>query len=247
MIDRRQRRIDSVDRYHVGSGGARDNGNLDPQVARSLDLGVGGRPAAVLGNDGVDAMLLEQGDFVFEIEGATIEDVVDVRNGDLRRDRIDAADKIEMLRRRLGTAGFLPAGCKKDATGRGSQSSDRLGNARRWNPHVARLWRPFGSLQGEDGNVSDTGRHGGICRNPGGKGMRRVDQQIKLPLPQKAAQALDAAETADANRNGLNGGIFRTAGEREQNLVPAARRKCLREFARLRGSTEDQNADLSHV
>ena len=247
MIDRRQCRIDSVDRHHGGSGRTRDNDHLDAEAARSLDLGISSRTAAVLGDDDVDAVLLEQGDFAFEIEGTAIQNVMDIWNSDPRHDRIDATHEIEMLRRRLGATGLLPAGRKQDAAGRGTQSGNRLGNACRGSPQVARLLRPFGPSQREDGNVSCAGRFDCVGGYTGGEGVGCADQQIKFPLDQKTSEAFGTAETADAHRNRLSRRFFRAAGKREQNVVSALWRKGLRELSRLGGSPEDQNADFSHV
>ncbi len=247
MIDRFERRFYRFDRRHGGSGRSRDHHDLEPKQARSLDLGIGCRSTAVLGDHGIDTMLLHQIDLTLECERATVENIVDIDKGERRIDRIDAANQIEMLRSDLCMMSALPAGRQKDTTRGRSECCDRRRNIRHDVPMIACYRRPFGTDERECGDAGAFGNCRGIGRNAFGEGMGCIDKQIIASLHQKGRKPFRAAEAADANRDRLLGRGLRAPGQRQENVEVFPRRKRGGQPARLACATEDQDTGLLHV
>lgn len=247
MIDRRKRRLDSVDRLDGRSRGASDHHHLDAQHAGRLDLRIGGVTAAVLGDDNVDMMLLQQRTFAFPSERATIEDVVDIRQCQRRFDGIDTADEIGVLRRHFRMMRALPAGREEDAARGGAKRRNGSRNAFHLSPAITLMALPFGTAQSNGSNAGGISRKNGICRNPLGEGVGSVDQQVISTGLQEIGKRGSAAETTDANRNRLRGRFFGAAGKRQQNIAIITHRERLGQEARLAGAAEDQDAGSSHV
>ena len=247
MIDRRQRLFDRLDRFHGGRWRATDHQHFDAKPAGRRDLGVGRRSTAVLGDDGIDAMRLQQGDFAFYAEGAAIENVLHVGDGKTRLDGIDAADEIEMLWRCLGAMGFLSADGKKHATRFAAECRDCLRDRADVQPVVTGLRHPCGTSEAE-GQKAETG-HGfaGVLGDPRCERMGGIDQQIEFAIVQKFGEAIRTAETADPRGQGLKRRLFGSAGKRQQRVVSRVTGQSLRERACLARSAKQQNADLAHA
>lgn len=247
MIDRRQRRLDSVDRLDDRGRGARDHHHLDAEQTGCLDLRIGGRTAAVLGDDDVDVVLPQQIAFPFQRERTPIKDIVDIIKRKRRFDGIDTADEVVMLRCGFRMMGTLPARRQEDMAGGGTERFDGSRNAPYVPPAIAGHALPFGTAQSDRGNRGGLGRKSGIGRNALGEGVRSVDQQIISAGLQEIGESRSAAETADANRNRLHGRFFGAAGKRQQNIAIVTRRQRLGQQPRLAGAAEDQDAGSSHV
>ncbi len=247
MTDRFERRFHRFDRRQGGSGRAGDHHDLEPKQARGLDLGIGRRAAAVLGDDSVDTVLPHQFDFALEREGATVENIFDIGKGERRIDGIDAAHKVEMLRRDLGMVGALPAGRQEDAARSRPKGCNRLRNIGHDMPVVARFRQPFGADERKCRDTRASGGHRSIGRNAFGEGMGGIDQQAVAAFGQESRQAVGPAETADTDRNRLSGRGLRAAGKRQQDVELFARGKFRGQSARLAGAAEDQDTGLLHV
>ena len=98
----------------------------------------GCRAAAVLADDGVDAMLLEQRELVGFGERPARQDVGRVGHGERRLDRVDAADQIGVLRRGLEGGDLLPAQRQEDPPRLLAQALRRLRRVVDRDPAVAR-------------------------------------------------------------------------------------------------------------
>ena len=247
MIDRRQRVLDSFDRFHGGRHGAADHEDFDAEHARRFDLRIGGVAAAVLGDYGVDAMVPQKRQFGIQREGAAVENEDGMIELQGRRDGIDAADQIEMLRSRLCRMRLLPAGRQEDAARRGSKCLDRFGNGRGMRPAVARLFAPERAAQGDGGNTGHFCSLRGIRGNSGGKGMRGIDEQVKFAFAKETRKSFDAAETTNPHGNRLFGRFFRTSGKRQQDIGVGALPQRGRQLARLARAAQYQNAEFCHV
>lgn len=247
MIDRFERRFHRFDRRHDGSGRAGDHDNLDTEQACGLDLGIGRRAAAVLGDDGIDTMLPHQVDFALEREGTTVEDVVDIDKGKRRIDGIDAAHQIEMLWGDLGVMGALTAGRQKDAARGGAKCRNRRRDIRSDMPVIARFGHPFRANEGERADTRAFRSNRGIGRNAFGEGMGGIDQQVIASSRQEVYKPLRTTEAADTDGNRLLGGSLRAARQRQENVELFPRGKFFGKPARLAGSAEDQNTGLLHV
>ena len=247
MIDCLERCFHRFDRRQGGSRGAGDHDNLDTEQTCGLDLGVGRRAAAVLGDDGIDTMLPHQVDFAFEREGATVEDIVDIGKGKRRIDRIDTAHQIEMLWGDLGVMGALTAGRQKDAARGRAKCRNRRRNIRNDMPVIARFGHPFRANERERADTGAFSSNGGIGRNAFGEGMRGIDQQVKASSRQEVRKTLRTTEAADTDGNRLLGGSLRAARQRQKNVELFPRGKFFGKPARFAGSAEDQDTGLLHV
>ena len=110
VLEKLQNVIERLKCQDVAALRAADHEYPDAARPRGIELGARRIAAAVLGDDSVDAVLPHQFDFALEREGATVENIFDIGKGERRIDGIDAAHKVEMLRRDLGMMGALPAG-----------------------------------------------------------------------------------------------------------------------------------------
>ena len=247
MIDRRQSVLDSLDRFHGGRHGAADHENLDAEHARRFDLSISGVAAAVLGDHGVDAMVPQERQLGIQREGAAVENENGMIELQWRRDGIDAADQIEILRSRLCRMRLLPAGRQEDAAWRCSKRLDGFGNGRGMRPVVAVFLAPERAAQGDGGNAGHYCSLGGIRGNSGGKGMRGIDQQVEFAFAQEARQPFGAAETTNPHGNQLFGRFFRASGKRQQDIGVGMLPQCGRQLARLTRAAQYQNAEFCHV
>lgn len=247
MIDRRQRRLDSVDRLDHRGRRARYHHHLDTEQAGCLDLRIGGRTAAILGDDDVNVVLPQQIAFTVQRERTTLEDVLDIIKHKRRFDGIDAANEVVMLRCGLRMMGTLPARRQEDMAGGGAERFDGSRNAPHVPPAIAGHAMPFGTAQSDRGDAGGLGRESGIGRNALGEGMRGVDQQTISAGLEEIGKCGSAAETTDANWNRLRGRFLGATGKRQQNIAIITRRQRLGQQPRLAGAAEDQDAGSSHV
>lgn len=247
MIDRRQRVLDSFDRFHGGRHGAADHEDFDAEHARRFDLRIGGVAATVLGDHGVDAMVSQQCQFGIQRKGAAVENEDGMIELQGRRDGIDAADQIEMLWSRLCRMRLLPAGRQEDAARHGSKCLYRFGNGRGMRPAVAVFLAPERAAQGDGPNAGHFCSLGGIRGNSGGKGMRGIDQQVEFAFAQEAGKPFGAAETTNPHGNRLFGRFFRAPGKRQQSIDVGTLPQRGRQLARLARAAQYQNAEFCHV
>lgn len=247
MIDRVQRRFDRFDRPHGGSWRAGDHDDLDTEQPGSLDLCIRGRPAAVLRDDGIDAIFPHKTDLALEREGAAIDDIVDIGKGERWIDGIDTAHQIEMLGSDFGMMGALPAGRQKDAARGRTECRNRRRNIRDDMPVITCYRHPFATNERERADTRAFSGNHSISGDPFGEGMGGIDQQVIASLRQEAGKAFRTAEAADADGNRLFGGSLRAPRQRQQDVEVFSRGKFCGEPARLAGAAEDQNTGLVHV
>lgn len=247
MIDRRQRRLDSFDRFDDRGRSARHHHHLDTEQAGCLDLRIGGRTAAVLGDDDVDIVLSQQIAFTVQRERTPIKDIVDIIKRKRWFDGIDAANEVVMLRCGFRMMRTLPARRQEDSAGEGAKRFDGSRNALHVPPAIARPALPFKTAQSDGSNTGGPSCESGIGRNSFGEGVRGVDQKVISAGLQEIGKCGSAAETADADRNRLRGRFFGASGKRQQNIAIIPRRERLGQQPRLAGAAEDQDAGSSHV
>ena len=156
MIGEAQDLLDARAGRHVRQRRTADEKDLDAERARGGDLAVGRLPAAVLGDDRVDAVCFEQRAVVGLGKGSAREDVGRMRHAERRLDRIDAADEIGVLRRGLEGREFLAAEREKDFSRGVAERRRRLRQHRR--PSVQRspgCLLPGGAAQCDSGNAGE--------------------------------------------------------------------------------------------
>ena len=92
--------VDGVDGRSRSDHGTTDHVNLQSELARSLDLGVGGAATGVFRQHALDAMLAKEGGIVLRSERTARGDDRCVRKAGRRCDRVNYADDVVMLRSR---------------------------------------------------------------------------------------------------------------------------------------------------
>lgn len=247
MIQQPKRFIDSLYGRYLAGRAAIDHDHRQAECAGGRDLAVGRLTTAVLGDDHVDAMLLEESDLVFNGKGAAGQNVLDGGRGQRRFHRIDAADEIVVLRRSIEVKSLLPADGEEDAPGFRAQRADRLfdrGNAR---PAIALDGPPAGALEPDQRHACKRGRTLGIGRNLFGEGMGGVDQQVHAVVAEIAGEPIHTAETAGANRHGLRRRIDGAASQGQRHVEIVTRGKPVCKLAGLGGAAQYEGAFLVHA
>ena len=242
MIDCPERGLDVM---HGGNALWRlplDHDDLDAERARRGNFSIGRLPAAVFGDDDVDAVFLEERTLLRLVERTRSEDVSAVRCIERRIDGVDAAHEIGMLRRAGELVGFLPADGEKDATaGLPERLHCRL-DAVDGMPAIPVLAHPAGAHEHEESYACHACRFDRVGGDPVGEGMRRVDQQVDFFVAQIVCKPRHAAEAAHARRQRQRLGVERTAGKRNSRIDVVARGKPLAKFPRFGRAAENQNA-----
>lgn len=247
MTDRAERFLDGFHRSHGRRGRTGDHEDFNAEVASRLDFRVGRPAAAVFGNDRIDAVRGKKRGLAVHIEGAAIENIFDVRNIERRGDGVDAANKIEMMCRRLGTVRLLTPDRQEDAAGGRPKRGDCLRDVSARGPSVTRPLDPFGPAKGKGRNSGKSCCGEGIGGDAGGKGMCRIDEKVKSSVAQERSKALRSAETTSANGNRLDGRFFCAAGQRQQDVKTGLLGEHLRQSTRFARSAQYQHADFCHV
>jgi hypothetical protein len=235
------------DRWHVGGLLPLDHHDLDAEVSCSNDLAIGGRPTAVLGDDDVDAIFLQEPVFVGGVERTASEDVAHMRKIEWRSDGIDAAYEIVVLRRLLEMKGFLPANCEKDVSGFGPECRHGVCHRKNERPAITRLPLPCRTPEGKRRNAGQLGGVNGIGGDARGKRVGGINQKVELIVTQKIGQTLCAAKAATARCNRLRHRFGGPAGQRQQHVAINTAFQPVRQLPGLGRSPEYQNAVSAHA
>lgn len=247
MIDHAECFLDGLDDPHRGRGHTVDHEHLDAEHSGSLDLGIGGAAAAVLGDHRIDLVLLEKSNFAIQHEGPTIENIVDTGQLQERRHRIDASHEIGMPRRRLGEMCFLPSCREEDTAFRSAERSDCFGKARNDRPAIAWLRDPGGTAQRQGLYAGALDSIRSIGRNTRGEGVRGIDKKVEGTVAKKCDEPVGTTESACTRQNRLCGRFLSASGKRQQDveIIPTAQRFGQR--PRFTRPTQYQHADFCHV
>ena len=216
--------------------------DLDAERARGCDLAISGAAAAVLGNNNIDPVRRYERAIVGFAKRPARRNVSDVRQRQRRIDRIDAADQINVLRRRAERRQLVAAQRHKDIAAVLAERMHRGAGVVDLDPAVTRHgipWRPVQYQKSDAGRARSRRR---ISRNRRRIGMRGVDQSIHALGGKMRGQALGPAETADPHRDGMRNRRGGAAGERQGHVKPVAPREALAQQARLRGAAKNQDA-----
>ena len=149
----------------------------------------------------------------------------------------------------LGTgeaASLLSADGEEDTARHRAERADGCIDIHHARPAVAGLGLPFRAAKREDRNAGGRGRFRRIRRDLIGEGMRGVDKQCNAFLSQVINQSADAAEAADAGRQGQRFGVDRAAGKRYGGLEIAALRQRFGQATRFRRAAENENVGIAH-
>lgn len=246
MIDKAERVFDSLNRADIGRLLALDHDHRDIERAGGGDLAIGGRAAAVLGDDHVDPVVNQQFPFSGFLEGTGREYVMRFGNFEPGRDGIDATDQVVVLRRAFEMERLLPADGEEDAFRALAESLDRVCDGANVGPAIAGFGLPCRAPQRKKRNSGLTRRDGGVVRDARRKGMRGIDQKVEFFNFQKSGKSVAATEAAAAGRNRLCHRLGRSSGQRKQAVAIGApgQRGCqLPCFGR---AAKDQDAVFAH-
>lgn len=246
MIDLTERCFDCFDHRQAGSLGTLDHDDPDAEASCRFDFRIGRIATAVLGDDHVDPMPLQQIQLVLQPERSPAVDVVHMRCRERRLDGIDAADPVVVMRRRIRLMRLLPAGRQEDAQGRGAKGGHGLRNAMHREPIIPFDRHPGRAAQRKGRHIAFSSGPGRIGGDAGSEGMGGVNHQIDGFVAKIAGKPLGTTETAAADRNGLGRRIGGPAGKRQDDVEIVARGKGRRQRTGLRRTAQDQNADLAH-
>lgn len=247
MIEHGQRRFD-VFRFRNGELiGPAEHDDRYAETARREQLGIGGRAATVLAHDRVDAMRLQQFQLTSLAEGPPAENMDGIGDGERRVDRIDAADKIEMLGRMPERGEFLTPERQEHPAGHLAERANRAFGIRHRQPAIPFGRQPSRAIEPQDRHPGDGRSVRGICRYTHGVRVSRIDEKRDALVAQIGGEALRSAEAAAADGNRLSGRLLGAAGKRKGHCKIAARGKLPGQLPGFGGTAEDQYAVGHHA
>ncbi len=246
MIDQAERVFDSLNRADIGRLLALDHDHRDAQRAGGSDLAVGGRTAAILGDDDLDPVLDQKLAFGRFLEGAGRENVKCMGNIETRRDGVDTADQIAVLRSALEMESFLSADGKENAVWRGAERQGCLWDGADTRPAIAGFLFPLRATQSKKRNASPACCDGRVVRDACRKGMRSIDQKVEFFGSEEIGKPVASTEAAASDRNRLGHGLCRASGQRKQAVVIGAFSQRGRQLPRFGRAGKDQDAVFAH-
>jgi len=242
MIEPGQRILDAVDRRGSGHGRPAQHDHRKAECARRSDLAIGGSAAAVLGNDAFDAVRGKQRALVGFGKRTAASQILRMRDGERRLDRIDTADQIVVLRSCDQRIKLTAAERDEDATWRLAKRRNRVRDTVNQSPAITGDGRPGRPPQDDDGHRGVASGRKRIRRNDGRVRMRGVDQGVDTLTSEIVSKALSSAETADAYRHRLRCRRCGAAGERRRDVEFGARGEAPGENPGFRRAAEDKDA-----
>lgn len=246
MIDERHGGVDGTDGGDTGGRTALDHDYLNAERARRCDLAIGGAAAGILGDDDIDALVLEQSPLIFFAERAAGEKVTAVGNGEWRLDGIDAAHEIAMLGCSREASGFLATDREEDLARLAAQRSDGGLDILHARPAVAIGRLPGWTAKCEDWDTRAVCGHGGVGGDFAREGMSGVYHEIDLFLSQIINEPLDTSEAANPRRQGQRLGIGGPPRKGDDCRNVVARREFFGQAASLGRASQYQDTVLSH-
>ncbi|EXL09989.1 hypothetical protein BG36_18380 [Aquamicrobium defluvii] len=221
-----------------------DHDHLDAERPCRRDLAMAGRPAAILGDDGIDAMGGQQFALRLLRERSTRQNVECIGNRQRRLDRIDAADEVEVLRGSREGTRLLPADAQKHAARPGPEHPHRTRHIVRERPAVAVPLFPARTTQRQYRDTRLLRRFSRIGGNARRIGMRGIDQQIDPLFRQITRQPLRATEAANAHRHRLANRVSGATGQRKRDIEFGNGREPFRRLPRFRRSAQNEDAHV---
>lgn len=244
MIDQRQSLLDRCCPPGFGMNSAFDHDHVKPQSARRNDFSIGGHSTTILAHDHVDMQLFEKLFFRLCRKWTAIKNIVNMRYQKWRIDRLNAADHIMMLRQNRKGICLLPPNGQKYAARllpkHASRSLDR-GNSL---PSIFRFWFPCRPFKPQQGQACLLRSKSGIARNPVGKWMCGIDQQVEPLRAQIIDKSSHTAKTADTRVRCLKERIVRSPCQRQRNHKIITQAEALCQLARFRRSGQNKDTPL---
>jgi hypothetical protein len=212
-----------------------------PQMAGRADFGERRLAAAVLANDHVNRFLAQKLVLRFNREGAASKDDAMARQVWRKRERLNRANKIEMLGRRREGPDLQATDRQKNALRFTPERSGGGGHVGGINPMIARLRNPRRARQNNKRDIRPRGRDHRMARHLFGERMGGIDEHIGSLSFEIGLEAVHAAKTADPIGDLWRAERLGAARERQRGRNAALSRKEVRELARLKSPAEHQN------
>lgn len=234
----------SGDRRHLIA--LRQNRPLDqiagqPKGAGRIQFRPRSRTTAVLGDNHLHAVIAQQRHFTGQIKRPSPQQIIDLRQIQWRRHRINTTDQIAMVRGRQQGCQFLPPKGDKnslwqraDLLKRGRQPVDNT-------PVIACTGLPRWSADCQMRQACLCGRRRRIYGHLLGKRMGCINQQVDLMVAQIAHQTRHTAEAAPARWHHLRQGVLGAARHRQGNRQMRLCRQCAGQLAGLCGTAQNQD------
>jgi hypothetical protein len=219
MADGAERSVDIGDRVTTGMYGTCDHDDGNAQLPRRVDLAVRRRPAGVLANYRLNAIVAQHGDFIAKGKGPSGRDVAGMGHNKWRLDGIDATNEIVVLWRGLEGQQFLTAKRQKRGAAFLPQSGHGIVYIGHLAPIVSRRPHPRRTLERNQRHSSYAcrlDRVGGYAR---GIGMSGIHQKIEGVVLDKTCQSARAAKATAAHRHWLRHGITGATSHGQQKTI----------------------------
>ena len=242
MIERRDHFVHGRNRGSIRRYGPAQHDHLDAESARRGDLAVARGSAAVFRDHRIDRVRAHQRAVIGFAERPAIDEIINARQRQRWRNRIDAADEIKVLRRGGQRREFGAAERDKYSARLFSQPAHRIDDIGRVGPAIAGKRTPWWSLQRDQRHARLARRFAGVRRDHVGIRMRRVDQNIDAFDAQIFGKPHGAAEAATANPDRLPRGRSGATGQRHNNVQISALGQAFGQLPRFRRAAEDKDA-----
>jgi hypothetical protein len=220
---------------------AGDHDNWQAETPRRENFGERRLAAAILANDDIDRFLAQKLFLRFNREGAAPMDDAMARQVWQRRERLNRANKIEMLGRRRKGLYLQAADRQEDAPRFAPERGGGGGHIGYVNPTIARLPHPRRARQNDKWNLRPTCSDRRMARNLSGERMRGIDEDVDALGFEIGVKAIHAAKAADPIGNFWRAERIGTASERQHGRNIGPLRKEIRKLARLERTTKHEN------
>ena len=245
MIEPRHAFLDIGGAGHIGQRRAAQHDHRDAECARRGNFPIGGGPAAVLGDNGIDAMFPQQFAVVRFAERTARHDVVRMRYIQRRHDRLDATHEIMMLWGGSEWRDLLPADREKHPPRTLPERRHRCCGIGNFGPAVAGNRDPWRAPQREQRNAGSAGSLRGVTRDDRRIGVGGVDQRADFFGPQIIRQPAGATKPAAAHRHPVRSRHNSASGERERHGVFSSGGQVFGQAARLQSAAEDEDIHVA--
>jgi len=220
-----QDRVHGFDCRNLREPGASDQDHVNAQRTGRDDLPIAGGAPAILCDDDLDAMLLQQRLLSCRLERSALRQVIRIGNRKPRLDGINAANEIVVVGCGFKRQKFLSTEGQKYPPRFFAQQLDRLSDAAHLGPSIIRLALPRRTAERDHRDACPLRRFRRICRYSSGIGMRRVDQDGDLLLPKILRETLRPAEATNSNGNGVLDWSSGATSKRELDSITRIARK----------------------
>ena len=237
-----QRFLNRLDRLRRRQGRPAQHDDRDCERTRRRDLAVAGVPAAIFGDQNVDSAPLEQRAFILRAERAAHRQIFGTRQLEWRRNWIDAADDIVMLRRRHEGRELLATHCQKYAARQLSQLARGFRHCADLLPAVTFLLDPWRPTQHQEADIGEPRSLDRVARDLHGEGMGCVNERADALRCEIIGKPPCAAKPADAEWDRSADRRRGPARKRQGDGGALAIREALSEVPCFRCAAENEDA-----